>query len=125
MDNKRKKKYPEKGIRERTFEFSLVIIKIIQFLPKNTIGFELGKQILRAGTSVGANVEEAAGARTKKEFTSCMNIAKREARETEYWLRLIAKSRLVSKSKVQPLLDEIMIILRILTAIVKTSQKNN
>ena len=74
----------EKKIKERTFDFAIEVIKIVQVLPKNTAGFELRKQLLRSGTSIGANVEEATGARSKKEFTNCMNIAKREARETEY-----------------------------------------
>ncbi len=115
----------EKKIKERTFEFSIEIIKLVQILPHNTAGFELGKQILRSGTSIGANVEEATGARSKKEFTNCMNIAKKEARETNYWLRLIQASKLVNDSKIQFLLDEVVIILKILTSIVKTSETNN
>lgn len=114
----------EKKIKERTFEFAIEVIKLAHALPKNTAGFELGKQILRSGTSIGANVEEATGARSKKEFTNCMNIAKREARETKYWLRLLQASELLSDSKIQLLLDEIEIIIRILTSIVKTSENN-
>jgi len=114
----------EKRIKERSFDFAIEIIKLIQTLPKNTAGFELGKQILRSGTSIGANVEEATGARTKKEFINCMNIGKREARETKYWLRLLQSSTLLNNSKIQPLLDENEIIIRILTSIVKTSENN-
>ena len=74
----------EKRIKERAFDFAIEIIKIVQLLPKNTAGFELGRQVLKSGTSIGANVEEAEGARTKRGFINCMNIAKREARETRY-----------------------------------------
>lgn len=114
----------EKKIRERTFEFAVDIIRLIQVLPKSIAGIELGKQILRAGTSIGANVEEATGARTKKEFINCMNIAKREARESEYWLKLIVASKLVVDSKVQSLLGAVEVIIKILTSIVKTSESN-
>lgn len=114
----------EKKIKERTFEFAIAIIKLIQNLPKNTAGFELGKQILRAGTSIGANVEEATGARTKREFVNCMNIAKKEARESKYWLNLLCASKMIEDSKGKLLLDEVEIIRRILTSIVKTSEIN-
>jgi four helix bundle protein len=114
----------DKKIKERAFDFAIEVIKLAQTLPKNTAGFALGKQILRSGTSIGANVEEATGARSKKEFTNCMNIAKREARETKYWLRLLQASKLLDNSKIQLLLDEVEIIIRILTSIVKTSEKN-
>ncbi len=114
----------EKKIKERTFTFALRTIKMVQVMPKNMVGLELGRQILKSGTSIGANVEEAMGARTKKEFINCMNIAKREARETKYWLRLITSSKLVDASKTQLLLDEIEEVIKILTSIVKTSENN-
>ena len=114
----------KKRIKERTFDFVLGIIKSVLIFPKNTVGFELGKQLLRSGTSIGADVEEATGARTKKEFTNCMNIAKKEARETKYWLRLIVASGLIPGSKVESLLGEIEEIIKILTSIVKTSEQN-
>ena len=112
----------EKKIKERTFDFAIEIIKIVRLLPRVNVSFELGKQVLRSGTSIGANVEEATGARTKREFTNCMNIAKKEARETKYWLRLIKSSRIINGVNLQPLLDENEIIIRILTSIVKTSE---
>ncbi|MFH1202666.1 MAG: four helix bundle protein [Candidatus Omnitrophota bacterium] len=114
----------EKKIKERTFDFTIEVVKLVKLLPENTAGFELGRQLLKAGTSIGANVEEATGARTKKEFTNCMNIAKKEARETRYWLRLVLFSELISNSKIKSLLDEIEIIIKILTSIVKTSESN-
>ncbi len=114
----------EKQIKERSFDFALEIIGFVNLFPKNTLGFELGKQILRSGTSIGANIEEANGARTKKEFTNCMNIAKKEARETKYWLRLIESSGLIEHSKTQLLLSEVEIMVKILTSIVKTSEEN-
>ena len=82
------------------------------------------KQVLRSGTSIGANVEEAIGAISKKEFTAKMGISLKEARETRYWLRLLDKSQLKEKNYSNEL-KEIEEIINILTAIVKTSQGNN
>ena len=115
----------EKGdIKERTFKFAITIVKIVFLLPRNTAGFALGRQLIKSGTSIGANVEEATGAYSKKEFTSCKNIAKREARETIYWLKLITDSKLLDGSKTKEAIKECGEILRMLTAIVKSSQKN-
>ena len=75
----------------KTFNFSLIIIKLYQFLVDNK-EYVLSKQLLRSGTSIGANVEEAVGAISKKEFTSKMGISLKEARESRYWLRLLDKS---------------------------------
>ena len=85
--------------------------------------YVLSKQLLRSATSIGANVEEATAAISKKDFAAKMSIASKEARETRYWLRLIDKSHLV-KIEVKEYLDEIEHIINILTAIVKTSQGN-
>src|SRR3989344_4057216 len=79
-------------IRERTFKFGLRVIALCKELPRSDVNRILVNQILRSGTSIGANLEEAMGAHTRKEFTNCTNIAKKEARETIYWLKLIAES---------------------------------
>ncbi|MDO9138639.1 MAG: four helix bundle protein, partial [Lutibacter sp.] len=81
------------------------------------------KQLLRSGTSIGANVEEALAGISKKDFTAKMSISSKEARETKYWLRLIDRSNIVQIDVSQPLI-EIESIINILTKIVKTSQEN-
>lgn len=106
----------------KTFDFSLQIIQLYTFLIDNK-EFVLSKQILRSGTSIGANVEEAIGAISKKEFTSKMGISLKEARETRYWLNLLSKSQLIKKDYNKEL-KAIEEIINILTAIVKTSQGN-
>lgn len=73
-----------KDIQDRTFEFSLEIIKFVGAFPKTIIGFELGKQLFRSGTSIGANVVEGNGAVSKKEFINYMQISKKSAQETQY-----------------------------------------
>ena len=81
-------------------------------------------QILRSGTSIGANVEEAQGAQSKKDFISKLSIAQKEARETLYWLRLIAKSEMQSSEKMIPIIQEADEIMRILSAIIVSARKS-
>ena len=84
--------------------------------------YVLSKQVLRSGTSVGANIEEAIAAQSRKDFIAKMSIASKEARETKYWIRLLERSEFV-KYDYGSLLREIEEIINILTAIVKTSQQ--
>jgi len=83
---------------ERTYKFALRIVKLVRILPKETTGFEIGKQLIRSGTSIAANVEEAQGAFSKKDFIYKMQTSFKEARETNLWLRLIADSKLIGQS---------------------------
>src|SRR3990167_10657392 len=83
-------KEPE-DIRKRAFRFALRIIQLCRQLPKNEVNRILTRQVLRSGTSIGANLEEAQGANTKPEFINSTNIAKKEARETNYWLLIMAE----------------------------------
>ncbi|MCH8903979.1 MAG: four helix bundle protein [Bacteroidetes bacterium] len=110
----------ENLILNRTFDFSIVIIG----LYKTLIGkkeYVLSKQILRSGTSIGANVEEATAAFSKNDFAYKMSVASKEARETRYWLKLLQKSQLV-KGNYEAQLSEVDELINILTAIVKTVQ---
>ena len=109
-------------IQIKTFDFALEIIKF--YLEcKSQNEYVLSKQILRSGTSIGANVEEAIAAQSKKDFISKLSIANKEARETKYWLRLYHSSNLV-EIDVEPYLKEIESIINILTKIIKTSSEN-
>lgn len=108
-------------IQDKTFEFSLKVITLYKYLiSKNE--YVLSKQILRSGTSVGANVEEAIGGHSKKDFTAKMIIAYKEARETKYWLRLLDKSQIVQYDYAD-YLNGIQEIINILTAIIKTAKE--
>lgn len=110
----------ENVILDKTFDFALSIIELYkQMIAQKE--YVLSKQILRSGTSIGANVEEASAAISKKDFTAKMSISSKEARETRYWLRLLDRSKIV-KFDFKDRLDEIENIINILTAIVKTSQ---
>ncbi|MFH0867474.1 MAG: four helix bundle protein [Bacteroidota bacterium] len=117
MENYKEK---ENVIVTKTFNFALKIIGLYSILIKNS-EYVLSKQLLKSGTSIGANVEESVAAQTKKEFISKMSISAKEARETRYWLRLLDRSQLV-KYNYSSYLTDIEEIIRIITAIVKTSQ---
>ena len=112
----------ENIILELTFNFSIKIISLYKILIEQK-EFVLSKQLLRSATSIGANIEEANAAQTKKDFIAKMSIASKEARETRYWLHLLDKSQLV-KIDYADYLTDIEQIIKILTKIVKTSQEN-
>ncbi|MCW1962295.1 four helix bundle protein [Chryseobacterium viscerum] len=109
-------------IQIKTFDFALRIIKFYT-VCKSQNEFILSKQILRSGTSIGANVEEAIAAQSKKDFISKLSIANKEARETRYWLKLYDSSNLV-QIEINSYLKDIEMIINILTKIIKTSSEN-
>lgn len=98
---------------------------MVRALPKDTAGFVVGKQVARSGTSIGANVEEAKAAQSRADFVRRINIARAEARETLYWLRVITGAGLVPKSRLTELQREADELTRILTVIVKNTRANN
>ncbi|MBI4667705.1 MAG: four helix bundle protein [Elusimicrobia bacterium] len=111
-----------KDIKERTYQFSLKIICLCRDLMTDITNRTVAKQVLRSGTSIGANIEEAYGGLTKPDFTHSMNIARKEARETYYWLRLIRDARCSNLKELTNSINESEEILKILTAIVKKAQ---
>src|SRR5215211_4463554 len=112
----------DKKIVELSFDFALSVIDLYKKLVEKK-EFILSKQLLRSGTSIGANVEEANAAQTKKDFIHKMSIASREARETKYWLRLPDRGKLVLLDY-SFYLNSIEHIINILTKIEKTSQES-
>ena len=115
-----------RDIEKRTFDFGLRIIKLCQFVEgRSWVNSTLGKQLLRCGTSIGSNVEEAQAAESRADFISKNNISLKEARETHYRLRLLAAAELVAQSRLQPILDEALELKRILGAIVVSARRNS
>lgn len=112
-------------IDERSFDFALRIIKLCQFLNKNRSmeNNVLAKQLLRSGTSIRANVEEAQAGQSRSDFVHKMAIALKEARETNYWLRLLEASEILPKEKLTELLKESDEIKKIIGAIIVSSKK--
>ena len=109
-------------IKDKTYKFALKMVFLYKKM-RDQNEFVLSKQIVRAGTSIGANVEEAIAAQSKKDFISKMSISSKEARETNYWLRLLRDSNLCEGIDYTELIRESAEIIAILTSIVKTSQK--
>jgi four helix bundle protein len=109
-------------IKSKSFNFALKIISLNQKLVKKN-EYVISRQLLKSGTSIGANIEEAGAAQSKRDFIAKMSIASKEARETKYWLRLLKHSDLLDFDT-DYYLNEINEIVNILSAIVKTSQKN-
>ncbi len=109
---------------ERTFKFALRIVKLVSVLPHSPLGDVLGRQLLRSGTSIGANIEEAYAASTKRDFTYKMSIALKEARKTNYWLRLIKDAELMSATQIDSLVQESLEIKLILAQSVITSKRS-
>ena len=110
-------------IKERSFEFAVRIVKLCQEL-ENTPGTPrtLANQLIRSGTSIGANIEEANGSQSKADFIAKMYISCKEAREAHYWLRLLVRTNIISDKKLSSLLDEANQLVAILTTIVKNSR---
>jgi four helix bundle protein len=111
------------NIRERSFEFACRIVKLYQHLEQSGSGAAvLAKQLLRAGTAIGANLEEADAGQSKPDFIAKCAIALKEARETHYWLRLLAACEVIPSQRLAPLTDEANELVAILTTIVKKAQ---
>jgi four helix bundle protein len=110
-------------ISERAFEFAVRVIKLCQVSDeKPGVSRTLANQLLRSGTSVGANLEESKGGQSRADFLSKVSISLKEARETHYWLRLLNAAAILSERQLAPLLDEANQIVAILTTIVKTTK---
>jgi four helix bundle protein len=111
-------------IKEKSYKFALKVIQLYKELGKQN-EYVLSKQLLRSGTSIGANVEEATAAQSRKDFISKMSIASKEARETKYWLRLLRDSRICDRIDLSGLLKESEELIKLLTSIVKTSKQKS
>jgi len=113
-------------IQDRALEFGVGIIKFADKLPKSTAGMVLVKQLIRSGTSIGANMEEADGASSKADFINKVTIARKEARETHYWLQLIKKAELIHKDNIvelDGLINEAEELKRVLSAIINKARE--
>jgi four helix bundle protein len=114
---------PPWEIKERSFAFAVRIVKLCQnLIERPGVARTLGNQLLRSGTSIGANIEEAHGSQSKADFTAKMYISCKEARETHYWLRLLAEADVHEEDALTAITDEANQLVAILTAIVKKSR---
>jgi four helix bundle protein len=109
----------DEDLRNRTKQFALTIIHLYSLLPKTNIAYVIGNQLLRAGTSVGANYREAYRARSNAEFISETGIIIQELDETAYWLELLFDAKIYSSSEIRILLAETDELIAIFTSIMK------
>ena len=109
-------------LEDKSFQFAIKIVELNSFLREGKKEFVLSKQILRSGTSIGANVAEAQYAQSKADFVTKMHISLKEANETKYWLRLLTATKYLDNSH-QSLMDDCDELLRLLTATCKTTKQ--
>jgi four helix bundle protein len=115
----------KRDICDRTFAFAGRIVRLCQSLEKKRgVARMIGRQLLRSGTSIGANVEEAQAGQSRADFISKSGIAAKEARETHYWLRLLISAETVPESQLRDLLQESNELVAILTTIVRRTKEN-
>ena len=109
---------------DRTLEFSIRIINLYKYLCKEQNEFILSKQLLRSGTSIGANVREAEHAQSKADFVNKLSIALKEADETLYWLELFVESEIITQSEYDSLAIDIKEVSALLASSIKTAKNN-
>ena len=113
----------ENIIESKSFDFAVRIVNLYKYLTSEKKEFVLSKQLLRSGASIGANVAEAQKAQTRPDFNAKMNIALKEANETEYWLKLLYKTEYLTESEFDNIGKDIKEIIAILVSICKKTNK--
>lgn len=111
-------------LREKSYAFAVEMVAVYRHLSEQQREFVLSRQLLRAGTSIGANVEEAEGAQSKRDFLSKISISYKEARESCYWLRLLTDTKYLDPVKSQSLLEKAEELQRMMSSIIKTTKSN-
>ena len=111
-------------ILDKSFDFAVRIVKLYKFLCDEKKEYILSKQLLRSGTSIGANINEAQAGQSKADFIAKMSIASKEARESKYWIELLIKTEYLNihDSHVQSIQNDVEEIIKLLTSIIKSSQ---
>ena len=113
----------DQTVERKSFVFAVRIVKLCKHLNTNKKEYVLSKQLLRSGTSIGANISEAEQAQSRSDFISKMNIALKEAVETNYWLRLLQATDYSSETEFHSIYSDCRELEKMLTAIVKTSKQ--
>ena len=112
----------ENIIAAKSYAFSIRCVNLYKFLCEEKNDYTIGKQLLRSGTSIGANVKEAIRGYTKADFTAKMSIALKEASETEYWIEVLRDTNYISAQQAESMLNDCIEVIKILMTIIKTSQ---
>lgn len=112
-------------IRDKSFEFSVRIVNLYKYLTTEKKETILSRQVLRSGTSIGANVCEALQGYSTPDFLAKLNISLKEAYETDYWLRLLHRTKYIEENQFESIDSDCQELIRILTSIIKTTKNNN
>ena len=112
-------------IREKSFQFAVRIVKFVKWFKQNSKDYELANQLLRSGTSIGANAAEAQSGQSRKDFASKMHISFKEANETIYWLELLKEAEIISQKIADDLLKDATELKKLLASIIKTTKENS
>ena len=115
----------ENGVKDKSKKFAVRIIRFCQYLNGEKREYVMSRQILRSGTSIGANIREASEGQSKADFISKMSIALKEASETEYWLELLYETEYMSAEQYESMRTDCNELVKMLTSIVKTSRQNH
>lgn len=112
----------ENVIKNKSFEFAIRIIKLYKYLIEKKKEYVISKQVLRSGTAIGALIRESEQAESTADFIHKLNVALKEANETEYWLQLLQKSDYITVKELESLSSDLTELLKILTSIIKTTK---
>ncbi len=108
---------------EKSFKFAVRVVNLYKYLSREKKEFVLSKQLLRSGTSIGANINEAQDAQSKNDFISKLSIALKEARESKYWIELLRETKFLSIKEAESLLEDLVEVIKLLVSIIKSAKK--
>ena len=125
--NERVKVKANNHVLDKSFDFAVRIVNLCKYLQKDKKEFVLSKQLIRSGTSIGANINEAQAAQSTNDFIAKLSIASKEARESKYWIDLLVKTDYLPEDSqnVKSLQEQNMELVKLLTSIIKTTKENN
>lgn len=116
--------YKENPVQEKSFAFAVRIVKMYRFISEERHEVVLSKQILRSGTSIGANIRESKNAQSKLDYINKLSIALKEADETAYWLDLFKETELIDTKQYESMSKDCIELIKLLTSIIKTTKLN-
>ncbi len=110
---------------DKSFSFAVRIVNLYKYLCSDKKEFVLSKQLLRSGTSIGANISESQDAQSTNDFISKLSIALKEARESKYWIELLKETEYLTKKESDSLVNDLIELIKLLVTIIKTTKDNN
>ena len=112
-------------ILEKSLDFAVRCVRFYKFLCDEKKEYVISKQMLRSGTSIGANISESQGAQTNADFVAKLHISFKEARETAYWLEVLYRSEIISQSEYDSMINDLSELIALLTSIIKSTKTNS